>query len=99
MSKSKPSHPQQALLDAGAEISMETLKARRWIFLAAAVVIGIGFPAIGIAYAVYQSGFESILFGGVFTTAGVLGSLGALNAYRKAGQFAELYEEKLAKRN
>lgn len=99
MNKSKPneaSDPHQAFLDAGAEVGMETLKARRWIFLAAAVVIGIGFPAIGISAALLQNGLPPKLFGVAFTIAGVLGYLAMISAYRKARQFVGRYEEKLA---
>ena len=85
----------RAFADAGAEIGMETVKSRRWIFLAAAVVIGVGFPAIGIGLLTMQSDLEPKLFGLAFAVVGVLGSLAALNSYRKLGRFVDLYEQKL----
>ncbi|MEM8985174.1 MAG: hypothetical protein AAGC95_00485 [Pseudomonadota bacterium] len=87
----------EALRETAAEMSVQTMSDRRWMFLFFAALFGIGFPVIAISLFVKQSDISFHLFGLVIGAAGLFFGYLMVNAYRKSGKFIDAYEEKVGK--
>ena len=88
------SHAAQRLADAGAEIAVDTIRSRRWLFVVLAVVFGVGFPAVGIWTALGMGDSIAIAFGTGMTLFGVFLALKMISGFRKNTALVEQYDER-----
>lgn len=84
----------EAFAAAGAEITVEALRARRWMFPVFGAVFGLGFPIIGIAVMAYHASLETTLFGLALIAAGVFAGRAMLDVHRRVNAFLAAYDEK-----
>ena len=83
----------EAMLEAGAETTIETTRQRRWFILFIGIFLSVTFVVGGAAIAFYQRGVESNIAGFVATAIGVAVLFGSVNSYRKAGQYIKRYDQ------
>ena len=84
----------EALLEAGAETTIETTRQRRWFILFIGIFLSVVFVVVGATIAFYQKGMESNIAGVVAAAIGVAILWGSVRSYRKVGQFIKRYDQR-----
>ena len=85
-----------ALLEAGAESTIETTRQRRWFILLVGIVLSLALIIVGGAIAHFQRGAASNIAGVVAIIVGVLGLIATSDSYRKVRMLIAKYDDKKA---